>query len=190
MQLRKVILVLGGALTAWACGAAEGDDPALFEDPGSVEQGIMKGFPGAVNGQYNYCYNPSALCVSGEGDCNSNAQCVAGLICGQDNGAKFGFAAGSDVCIPSYCQNKKLDAAQGETQIDCGGPCGTVCPTVVCPPNPNWNVVSLYSPATQTLSVLARPDWLVMTDARESGSYRFVMAAAPEQCGAAPTPTP
>ena len=134
MQLRKVILVLGGALTAWACGAAEGDDPALFEDPGSVEQGIMKGFPGAVNGQYNYCYNPSALCVSGEGDCNSNAQCVAGLICGQDNGAKFGFAAGSDVCIPSYCQNKKLDAAQGETQIDCGGPCGTVCPTVVCPP--------------------------------------------------------
>ncbi len=62
--------------------------------------------------------------------------------------------------------------------------------SVVCPPNPNWNVVSLYSPATQTLSVLARPDWLVMTDAKESGSYRFTMAASPEQCGAAPTPTP
>lgn len=29
----------------------------------------------------------------------------------------------------------------------------------VCPPGPEWDVVSLYAPRTRTLTVLARPDW-------------------------------
>jgi probable HAF family extracellular repeat protein len=138
MKLVRTSLVLGVAWLIWACGASEED--ALVEDVSEIEQGIMKGFPGAMNGQYNYCYNPAALCVSGEGDCNSNSQCVAPLVCGRDNGGKFGFAIGSDVCIPAHCQNKRIDAGLGETQIDCGGPCGSVCPGVACPPNANGSI--------------------------------------------------
>lgn len=73
------------------------------------------------NGHANHC-TVACPCVSGEGDCDSDAQCQAGLVCGAGNSIKFGFAPGSDHCVPPSCVNGMLDV--GETAVDCGGQCG------------------------------------------------------------------
>src|SRR6185503_12036568 len=127
MRTLNVVLLMAAGVAAWSCSATDDEDRALTEDIGQIEQGIAKGNPGAVNGMGDYCDNPAALCAAGEGDCDASTQCAAPNICGRDNGPKFGFIVGSDVCIPSHCQNKIKDTALGETQIDCGGPCGSTC---------------------------------------------------------------
>ncbi len=38
-------------------------------------------------------------CTAGEGDCDSDQQCAAGLVCGADNGARYGLPASWDVCV-------------------------------------------------------------------------------------------
>lgn len=123
-----VCLIVLGA-TAVACGGVgqEPVDPDLVEDVGSVSEGLTK--PTGTNGDYNYCDNPAAPCTAGEGDCDAHSQCTTGY-CGRDNGPKFGFVAGSDVCVPLSCSNQVLDG--NETQIDCGGSCGAVCATPAC----------------------------------------------------------
>jgi len=110
-------------------------DNGLSEDSiDGVSFSITKGSPGAANGDGNFCNDPLNPCVAGEGDCDLDSQCVGALICGRDNGENFGFPTGLDVCVPSACTNRVLDVAVGETQIDCGGQCGTVCAPPVCPP--------------------------------------------------------
>jgi alpha-tubulin suppressor-like RCC1 family protein len=74
---------------------------------------------GPVGGE-NYC--TTCGCQAGQGDCDTNAQCAAGLVCASDNGPKFGFAAGSDVCVAPHCTNTVVDG--GETELNCGGGCG------------------------------------------------------------------
>jgi hypothetical protein len=92
---------------------------------GSIQQSLAKGKPGAVNGSIDYCNDPASPCSSGEGDCDSNAQCApgVGLICVPNNGPRFGFASSWDVCAAVHCANNVLDG--DETGIDCGGSCGT-----------------------------------------------------------------
>lgn len=51
-----------------------------------------------LNGHADHCTDESP-CASGHGDCDSNSQCQAGLACGDDLGANFGFAANIDVCL-------------------------------------------------------------------------------------------
>lgn len=115
-----------------SCSAGE-NDPSLVQDEAgalgdgdlaSSSQSLTKGSIGAVNGDKDYCADPSVQCVAGEGDCDSSAECVSGTRCLPDNGSKFGFPAAWDVCAPAHCGNGILDAAQGETSPDCGGPCG------------------------------------------------------------------
>ncbi|MBN1612061.1 MAG: metallophosphoesterase, partial [Polyangiaceae bacterium] len=77
------------------------------------------------NGEPSTC-TTTCRCAAGWGDCDSNAQCQPGLICGKDNGAQFGMGATYDVCVPPTCTNGVLDP--GETTIDCGGDCGSICP--------------------------------------------------------------
>lgn len=38
-------------------------------------------------------------CGHGGGDCDSDAECMPGLVCGTDNGAQFGQAANWDMCV-------------------------------------------------------------------------------------------
>ncbi|RMH23410.1 MAG: choice-of-anchor B family protein [Acidobacteria bacterium] len=40
-------------------------------------------------------------CGEGEGDCDGDGECAAGLVCADDRGADFGFGPKIDVCLPS-----------------------------------------------------------------------------------------
>lgn len=57
--------------------------------------------------------------------------------------------------------------------------------THVCSPGEGWNVVSLYAPATEILTVLAVPDWKVLGIQSESGEFRFRLVEDPAACDAA-----
>ena len=45
-----------------------------------------------------YC-SPGCPCGHGGGDCDTNADCMPGHVCGTNNGASFGFPADWDVCV-------------------------------------------------------------------------------------------
>jgi alpha-tubulin suppressor-like RCC1 family protein len=123
----SAVFVLSATLLA-ACSAESSGDEAM----GAFSADLTKGSVGAVVGQSNYCDDPAHPCALGEGDCDSNAQCEVGLLCGRQKSAQFGLIAG-DACVPSHCVDKLQNG--DETQIDCGGSCGTVCPAPVCQPN-------------------------------------------------------
>jgi Beta-propeller repeat len=111
-----------------ACSSSE-DATDGEENLGELEQMARKGSAGAMNGQADYCWNtsnPAQLCALGEGDCDADAQCAAPNVCVRNKGPNFGFLG--DVCAPAHCGNKIKDG--NETQIDCGGSCGTNCPAV------------------------------------------------------------
>ncbi|MFT3925998.1 MAG: PQQ-binding-like beta-propeller repeat protein [Myxococcales bacterium] len=63
--------------------------------------------------------------------CALDADCAQGLICGDGNGARYGLAATARACWEPSCQNGVKD--QGETKVDCGGPCGTCNAICVSP---------------------------------------------------------
>jgi len=128
-------VVLGLVTITAGCGATGSnpdDEPGLAEDVGLEHLGLRKGTPGARIGDGNYCDNPAARCAAGEGDCDSSSSCEPGLVCSSGKLKQFGFPAG-DACVPAHCANKRRDG--DETQIDCGGSCGTVCAAPVCKPN-------------------------------------------------------
>ncbi len=87
--------------------------------PGSICGPCTCPFP---NGDVNHC-TPECKCTVGEGDCDKNADCAAGLACVYDKGAQFGLGADIDLCLPAHCGNRKIDA--DETGVDCGGSCGS-----------------------------------------------------------------
>jgi uncharacterized membrane protein len=119
--------VATGAVVAvtTACSPSDGEGGNHLNE---LELDLIKGQPGAQPGQPRYCDDPAQLCELGEGDCDFNTQCVAPLVCGRKKGTQFGRQA--DACVPSHCVNKKRDG--DETQIDCGGSCGTICAAVTC----------------------------------------------------------
>ncbi len=49
------------------------------------------------NGGWSYC-TASCPCDVGEGDCDSDSQCMAGLICRHNVGAQYGFSSAMDIC--------------------------------------------------------------------------------------------
>jgi hypothetical protein len=73
-------------------------------------------------GQALYC-SPSCPCGVGDADCHTPDDCLPGLLCGQERGYMFGWAAGTDVCIPAHCYDY-VDNGD-EEDIDCGGSCGS-----------------------------------------------------------------
>ncbi|MEZ4241965.1 MAG: lamin tail domain-containing protein [Myxococcota bacterium] len=108
------------------CAPAHCTDGVLSGDESAIDFGgscgaQCTGTPGAQT----YCH-PGCECAVGEGDCNVDADCQAGLICGNNNGASFGFHFSVDVCVSNHCTNGVQDA--DETAIDYGGAdCGTGC---------------------------------------------------------------
>src|SRR5262245_38784091 len=123
MTLRHLTPLLIVLLSA-SCQRDKGPDSDL-QEVGDSFSGLQKSL-GGTNGDYNYCNQ--SVCNSGEGDCDSNAECAAGLICGKNNGALFGSPADWDYCVPPHCQNGQQDG--DETGIDIGGSCST---TPACP---------------------------------------------------------
>ncbi|MGE3670068.1 MAG: formylglycine-generating enzyme family protein, partial [Polyangiaceae bacterium] len=111
---------IGGALVALVVGAwfAVGCSAADPDELGSLEEAAC-----LANGQANTC-GPSCPCESGWGDCDSDAECIAPLVCVDDRGRSFGMHQTFDICLPAHCRNGTLDS--GETSVDCGGECG-VC---------------------------------------------------------------
>ena len=90
-----------------------------------------KGSMTAMPGSPNYCIDPNNLCTVGEGGCRTNAQCQFST-CTPGVGAKFGFPAGTNVCLPDTCSNRVRDP--NEASVDCGGgsacgPCAIGAPT-------------------------------------------------------------
>ncbi len=65
-------------------------------------------FPAVHNGRFcrgtaNVCdegfCSPSCPCNLGQGDCDTDADCLGDLVCGTDNGAASGCGATVDVCV-------------------------------------------------------------------------------------------
>ena len=74
-------------------------------------------------GHANYCSQPGIDCQAGQGDCDTDRECGAGLGCATDNGPRFGFSPTTDVCVVGHCENGIQD--DGEMGVDCGGECGS-----------------------------------------------------------------
>ncbi len=70
-----------------------------------------------------YCSDPNCgPCAAGEGDCDGDAECQAGLICAHDVGSDYGQASSIDVCqAPQVCTRPLWDWAYC-SDPDCG-PC-------------------------------------------------------------------
>lgn len=120
--------VLLGLLLSIGCGELAGDFQGVdnkdeAEPLESSQRSLKKGQPRATNGDTDYCGDPANQCVSGEGDCDNDAECEGSLVCGKDNGPNFGLPPRFDVCVAPSCANGVQDA--GENGVDCGGECGT-----------------------------------------------------------------
>mmetsp|Transcript_142347 Transcript_142347/g.442632 ORF Transcript_142347/g.442632 Transcript_142347/m.442632 type:complete len:181 (+) Transcript_142347:89-631(+) len=76
---------------------------ALPAAAGSLaERGLLNASWGcrrASPGSLNYC-GRRCRCRAGEGDCDTNRDCMPGLRCVRNVGARYGFASGVDVCEP------------------------------------------------------------------------------------------
>jgi hypothetical protein len=55
-------------------------------------------------------------------------------------------------------------------------------PLTVCAPGLGWDVVSLYAPRTETLTVLARPDWKKMGQGPSRRPFAFPLAVDAPAC--------
>lgn len=116
-----------GLVCVWDVGATYGFSPTTD----------VCGQPAApVNGDANFC-SVAAPCASGQGDCDSNAECQAGLHCVYDVGANYGFSPDTDVCEtgggmengdPHFC-SASYRCSVGEGDCDSNSQCasGLVC---------------------------------------------------------------
>jgi hypothetical protein len=119
---RNLLIVSGLSCIVLWVGCTNGE-------ANSVTSELMKGM-GGVNGESDFCNNPAAPCVAGEGDCDSTAHCAPGLVCEPNAGPRFGLGVSVDVCVSLTCDNNVWDA--NECGTDCGGTSG--CGTCGNPP--------------------------------------------------------
>ena len=139
------------------CGVGEGDCDSSAECQAglvcSTDVGANYGFRSIVDvcevpttpeptalGGNSYCVG--ALCGAGEGDCDSDSECEAGLTCSNDVGARYGFRSIVDVCevpVPdslklggnSFCVGERCAAGEGDCDSDSECEDGLVCATDV-----------------------------------------------------------
>jgi hypothetical protein len=71
-------------------------------------------------GHKDYCLN-ACPCGYGSGDCDSDAQCMDGLVCATDYGSMFKMTAGTDVCVTAQCAGRTVASGSFCTE-EC--PCG------------------------------------------------------------------
>ena len=66
-------------------------------------------------GGRNYC-REHGPCDIGEGDCDSDSECQAGLVCVEDVGASYGFASSMEVCetpVVGQCGSRRNTCTAG-----------------------------------------------------------------------------
>jgi hypothetical protein len=115
----------GLAWTTDVCAPSHCGDGSLNGDETAIDFGGSCGSTcGGTPGTIGYC-RPGCECAEGGGDCSTDADCQAGLVCGNNNGAQFGLHWTYDVCVQATCS----DGVQNgdETGIDFGGSCGGAC---------------------------------------------------------------
>jgi hypothetical protein len=115
MKCLALVSIFGGA----ACETDYDEDLVSDAPPAETASYAVRKDLGGVNGDSDYCRGTIA-CVAGEGDCDSDLECGAGLVCGRDNGRNFGFDLPWDVCVPPSCTNRVADLDEGGN-VDCGG---------------------------------------------------------------------
>ncbi len=95
-------------------GFAPGIDVCVGETLGCTE----------TVGSGRYCSDPDCgPCLSGQGDCDNDDECLGSATCGNNNGAEFGFAPGIDVCIGGDACPETLGSGRYCSTAGCG-PCG------------------------------------------------------------------
>lgn len=131
------LLGLGCLSLAVSCASAD-PDSGVDEGVGAISEGLSKCSGGKI-GDGNYC-SATCKCDFGEGNCRSPSDCnvdsrLGQLACGGNVQYFHPGAAAANACAPQHCNNRKLDG--NETQVDCGGDCGTFCPDPCAnlPPN-------------------------------------------------------
>ncbi len=82
----------------YSATVGEGDvfNPGKHTSSFAIEWEEYRGYLGG----WDYCM-PDTPCGAGQGDCDSNADCQAGLGCVHDVGGWFGFNSIVDVCLPT-----------------------------------------------------------------------------------------
>jgi hypothetical protein len=98
-------LAIASATYAAGCGTENAGDPR-HREPRRLEQALPKGTPNATNGQLDFCTG-GLPCARGEGDCDRDSECEAGLVCGYDNLERFltGACSGCDACVQPHCRD-------------------------------------------------------------------------------------
>lgn len=164
-------------------GVADGDEVGGIDCGGSCGAcGVCNGIPGASD----FC-SSACQCQADQGDCDTDADCVAGTLCGVNNGQYVGLPPNFDVCWPATCENRMQDGT--ETGVDCGGAC-----RVPCMPAPVGNVtiteiqsnpagsddaefIEIYNPANTPadISNWTLNDWVAAGEA--NNRWRFPMGA-------------
>lgn len=109
-----------------ACGDIQETSSDDLLEPGLSSDALTKAQDPNANGDTNFCDDPSAPCVLFEGDCDADADCQGSLICAPDVGRRFGKNGNFDYCLADHCTNDVQDG--NETDIDCGGDCGSCTP--------------------------------------------------------------
>lgn len=104
-----------------------------YDDP-TVDV-CVAGCPSQGSGAWNFC-TPECPCDAGQGDCDSDTDCAAGIQCVHDVGVYYGFDAEVDICggtVP-VCGNGVIEAGEqcddGNGNNDDG--CTVGCTTPVC----------------------------------------------------------
>ena len=96
------------------------DTDRLQADDIAGIRAIYSGGGGGGQPDPNYCrdFGP---CPAGKGDCDSNSECQAGLVCVNDVGAQYGLPAHYDVCEaggsrpdPDYCVSNYCGIGDGD----------------------------------------------------------------------------
>jgi hypothetical protein len=92
-NLKNILVLLLILLSVFLAGAAFGACPV-------------------APGDWDYC-SLCGPCGPGQGDCDTDANCVEGLTCEQDVGPDYGFAKGIDVCVGVPSSGDTTDSGDG-----------------------------------------------------------------------------
>ncbi len=80
--------------------------------------------PSAVGG-FDYC-SEECPCDADEGDCDSDSECVSGLVCVKDVGADYGWDEDVDVCLPDGASACDSSTSQVPPMTSSTSPSGMV----------------------------------------------------------------
>ncbi len=105
------------------CEMGQGPIYGLSPDIGVCVAPACSGERGTPNTS-GFC-TADCRCPDGVGLCSADEQCLSDR-CEEEMGVYFGLDSEAALCMPDKCFNGQKNV--GESQVDCGGVCGTECP--------------------------------------------------------------